>query len=328
MARKLLGDLDNESDEPNTPAGTTSPSRAPRRSSLVTGGAAAPRYVEGSARSKADRTYQDIQIDQIQDSQIEDRIDINEDLDQLVASIQANGQQIPVIVRIVNKDRPYEIVAGRRRIAALRKLGKTTVKGFITRMTDKEAFVAQGIENSARLETSFIERARTIAKAYAHGFDQIEAAEFFGISQTLVNFMSRIYDAIGEDLVLAIGPARGVGRRKWEKLILLAKDRNLSSSELIDMVDDAEPDSVARFEALLKSVEGLARAGKAPAKPVTSGRREFLDGKYVMTQKPGQLVIKADRSASDDLLTYISGRVDEIIAEFTDMEGRKTDTQT
>lgn len=72
-------------------------------------------------------------------------------------------------------------------------------------MDDREAFVAQGIENSARLETSYIERARAAAQGLEAGYEQKDIAEFLNISRTLINFMVKSYQALGEDLVLAIG---------------------------------------------------------------------------------------------------------------------------
>lgn len=326
MARKLLGDIDPSVDGSETPSSGEAAARPLRRSSLVTGGAAAPKYVEGSARSKTDRTHQDIPIDQIQESQVEDRIDVNEDLEQLVESIEKNGQQIPVIVRIVNLDKPYEIVAGRRRIAALRKLGKSTVKGFITRMTDKEAFIAQGIENSARLETSFIERARTVVKAYEHGFDQREVADFFGISQTLINFMSRIYEAVGEELVMAIGPARGIGRGRWEKLTIAARERNYNSNDLVKIIDPSLTDSVHRFERLLAAVETGKTKRRVASRSTAAKRTNFLNGQYAMTRKPGQLLLTAGRSASHDLLDFITEKMPDLIEEFGKREDKLRNT--
>lgn len=318
MARKLLMNTDGPDDDRDTVAGDEPPARPARRSSLVTGGAAAPQYVEASARSKANRTHKDIQLDQIQDSVIEDRIDIDEGLDELAESIAKNGQQIPIIVRIVNKEKPYEIVAGRRRVAALRRLGRTTVQGYITRMTDREAFLAQGIENSARLETSFIERARTIAKAADAGFSQRDVAEFLNVSQTLINFMSRIYEALGDQLVVAIGPARGVGRRKWEMLVSAFRERNTTPEKVLSLVDTSIADSSERFEALLATLQSEpAQLGRTRAAVQPPAKSKLMEGKYSVLRKPGQLLLKAaGRDAPADLLDYISDRLPDLVLEY------------
>ncbi|NUH63769.1 ParB/RepB/Spo0J family partition protein [Sulfitobacter sp. S0837] len=320
MARKLFNDV--EKDEV---AEKASAQPVKRRAPLIRGGAAAPKYIEGSVQSATERTHEDIPVDQIQDSLIEDRIDITEGLNELVESISRNGQQIPIIVRIVNKERPYEIVAGRRRLAAMRRLGKATIRGFITRMSDEEAFVAQGIENSARLETSFIERARTIVKAKEAGFTQENIAEFLGIVQSLVSTMSRIYEMIGDEVVLAIGPARGVGRRNWEKLAKLISTKQLAKQDVVKLVDSTLEDSVARFENLQAKLSKAVSPSKSRAKSVPVRRTALLEGRYAMVRKPRQLVIKAEKDLSDDLLDYISENISDLISNYQKLKGRNDD---
>ncbi len=314
MARKLFSN-----DEDDVTVGKASPQPVKRRAPLIRAGAASPKYIEGSVQSASERTHEDIPVDQIQDSLIEDRIDVAEGLGELIESISRNGQQIPIIVRIVNKDRPYEIVAGRRRLAALRQLGKKTIRGYITRMSDEEAFVAQGIENSARLETSFIERARTIVKARDAGFSQENIAEFLGIVQPLVSTMSRIYESIGDDLVLAIGPARGVGRRNWEKLAKALTEKNISGKAALALVDVSIKDSVERYDDFLEKISISRKSGshdgrRRPPAPVK--RTELLGGHYAMERKPRQLLIKAGRDISEDLLDYISENITELVSEY------------
>ncbi len=231
-------------------------------------------------------------------------------------SISKNGQQIPIIVRIVNRDKPYEIVAGRRRLAAIRQLGKPTIRGFITKMSDKEAFIAQGIENSARLETSFIERARTVVKAYDAGFTQHDVAEFLNVSQTLINFMVRIFEALGDPLIVRIGPARGVGRRKWEALVSASRERNMAPEDLLALVDTSQESSADRFEALLDAVVSARGRKKASTTPEQAVRSDLMGGQYAMLRKPKQLVLKAGSNVSGDLLDFISSRLPELVQEF------------
>lgn len=314
MARKLFSD-DSEND--TTEKSPAAPVK--RRAPLIRGGAAAPKYIEGSVHSATERTHEDIPVDQIQDSLIEDRIDVSDGLGELVESIDRNGQQIPIIVRIVNKDRPYEIVAGRRRLAATRLLGKPTIRGFITRMTDEEAFIAQGIENSARLETSFIERARTIVKAREAGFSQENISDFLGIVQSLISSMSRVYEMIGDDLVLAIGPARGVGRRKWESVGNALLQAKLSKQEALKFVDTQIQDSTERFDNFLATItsKGSDHKQSGGKRPTPKTRQtDLLGGAYTMERKPRQLVIKPGKDVSVELLDFISDNLSELVTAY------------
>lgn len=330
MARKVF-DPDGQVTKGKELENTTDQAPLPRRQPLAKGGAGAPRYMQGSVDAASDRSHEDIPVGQIQGSAIEDRIDLTEDIESLMASIEANGQQIPITVRIVNLDQPYEIVAGRRRLEAIRRLGRSTIRGFVTRMSDDEAFVAQGIENSARLETSFIERARTAVMAAEAGFSQDRIAEFLAIKQSMVSMMTSIYGRIGEDLVKSIGPARGVGRRKWEKLSKLLDEAGLDGKEAAIHIDHTLDASSERFDALTNILTG-PRTAAAAAKPVeppalpqqnsskNHRRRRHLGGRITSVQAPGRLTIKASGEGLDGFFEYVSDRLDDLRENFEALE--------
>jgi ParB family chromosome partitioning protein len=288
----------------------------PRRKPLVKGGAASQKYISAATQGGADRSYQDIPVDQIQESLIKDRIDINEGIDRLAMSIKENGQQIPILVRILaSGDKQYEIVVGRRRLAAHRLLGLNEIKAFVTKMDDEEAFIAQGIENSARLETSYIERARAAALATDAGYTQIAVSEFLNVSTTLINFMISNYRSLGEDLVLAIGPARGIGRRKWDALIKLLEKQGISPNAALQLVDRTVEDSAERFECLAKAVQLTGAKGASGTSPETSKRRDYLNGGVSTMRKAGQLIIKTRKDMPDDLLSDIEKQIEVLLTE-------------
>lgn len=308
MARNVFGD-DATNAQPQQPL-------TPRRKPLVKGGAASQKYISAATQGGADRSYQDIPVDQIQDSAIKDRIDVNEDIDSLAMSIKENGQHIPILVRILaSGDKQYEIVVGRRRLAAHRLLGRHQIKAFVTKMDDQEAFIAQGIENSARLETSYIERARAAAQATDAGYTQVAVSEFLNISKTLINFMVGTYRSLGEDLVLAIGPARGIGRRKWDALVKLLEKHSIAPNAALQLVDITIEDSADRFECLAKAVQ--LSGAKIASGPTTkrSKRRDYLNGAVSTMRTAGQLVIKTRKDVPDYLLSDIEKQIENILAE-------------
>lgn len=301
----------------DTPAEKPPLTRKPlaKRKPIIKGGAASDKYIRAATQGGADRTYQEIPVDQVRDSQIRDRIDLTEDLDKLADSIRENGQQIPILVRIVQgADTAYEIVVGRRRLAAMRRLGESRIKAFVTKMDDREAFVAQGIENSARLETSYIERARAAAQGIDAGYEQKDIAEFLNVSRTLINFMVKSYQALGEPLVLAIGPARGVGRRSWDKLIAAMDRCGVTPDQAAMLVDHDIPDSVDRFHALVKAVESGRTRRPSPA-PLAE-RRAYLDGQVSTQRKPRQIVVRIEASAPDDLLDRIDAEIAALLGAY------------
>ncbi|WP_425073351.1 ParB/RepB/Spo0J family partition protein [Sagittula sp. S175] len=310
MARSVFGTGDgaDKTAEDQPPARP-----AAKRKPIIKGGAASDKYIRAATQGGADRTYQEIAVEEIADSRIRDRIDINEDLDSLVDSLRENGQQIPILVRIVQGGaQPYEIVVGRRRLAATRRLGLPRIKAFVARMDDREAFVAQGIENSARLETSYIERARAATQGVREGFEQKDVAEFLNISPTLVNFMVNTYLAVGEDLVQAIGPARGVGRRNWEKLVRMLNKGDMTSARALALLDRTEPDSVARFHQLLAAVQAaLSKKAEAPAPQA----QDYLGGRITVERKTRSLIVKGGRDMPPELLDRIDAEVRRILSD-------------
>lgn len=78
---------------------------------------------------------QDVDVNEIGDSEIADRFDVSEGLDDLIESIRTSGQQLPALLRYRRGPGPrYEVVYGRRRIAACRVLG-IKVKAYVRRWT-------------------------------------------------------------------------------------------------------------------------------------------------------------------------------------------------
>lgn len=315
MARSMFGDIPPKVSSEDGPSAPRS-----RRKPIIKGGATSSKYITAATQGGSERTYQEIFLDQIQDSPIRDRIDLNEDIDSLIESIRDNGQQIPIHVRVVQGDTPYEIVVGRRRLNALRKLGHTKIKAFVSKLDDREAFIAQGIENSARLETSYIERARAAAQSIAAGYEQVDAAQFLNLSRTMLSFMVKAFEHLGEELVVAIGPARGIGRRKWDALIKYMSDSGMTPQQALDMVDTDISNSAERFEALLRALTeertkttGLKKKNSVPAK-----RDKHLNGAITTTRKPYQLTITTNETVPDHILDEINQRVIDLVKELTD----------
>lgn len=286
---------------------------ATRRAPMFAKGAAS---LETAARSAAaeDRMYRNIPVDQIDPSPIRDRIDVTEDLDALRTSLREDGQQIPILVRPKSGTGRYEIVTGRRRLQATRDLGLATIQAFVRPLSDQDAFVAQGVENNARLETSFIERARTIVSALDAGFKQTEVERFLGVDQTMISRMKTIYEGLGDPLVVAIGPARGVGRRKWERLQKLVVQGDHDRDALAQTVPGDRP-SVDRFDALLSRLE----ASPAPRKPVPrkpAAPDRLAQGRITARRSGRKLVLEADKSLPAGFFDYLADALPDMVEAF------------
>lgn len=224
----------------------------------------APRLTRGAigavSRSIADlkeRALVDVPADLIDDAGLPDRLDTDEaGIAALADSIRQHGQQVPVLLRhSPNYEGRYEVVYGRRRIAALRRLG-LPVRALLRTLSEHELIVAQGQENAARKDLSFIEKAMFARAMESRGFTRAVICEALHLDKTVVSRMLTVADALPEALIRAIGAAPSAGRDRW--LALAARLRGRDPAEMIAAAQGADSDS--RFRAVFEA------AGRPPAR--------------------------------------------------------------
>lgn len=136
-----------------------------------------------------------------------------DNLNDLMRSIMEKGLLQPIIVRIINDENYYEIVAGYRRYSACKKLGWKKIACQIADLTDMEAFEISIVENVQRKTLSPIDEARAFKKYVCdNGWGSIsELATKLGKSVAyitkrimLLDLPSEVTKAINENL---LGPS-------------------------------------------------------------------------------------------------------------------------
>jgi ParB family transcriptional regulator, chromosome partitioning protein len=170
------------------------------------------------------------------------------------AGLEADGQQVPILVRPApNDEGRYQAAYGHRRLAALRALGHP-VKAIVRELTDEQLIVAQGKENSDRRDLSFIERALFAARLEDLGFSRAALTAALSLQKGNLSTMISLARSIPEPLIVAIGPAPKVGRPRWEQLAALIV--NDARKWRLTIADPAfvTADSDARFERILKAL--------------------------------------------------------------------------
>ena len=113
------------------------------------------------------RLIQKLPLPAIETGQLlRDRIGFDEEeMDSLVASLAARGQQVTIEVVALEGCR-FGHITGLRRVMALRKIGAGEVLAILRHPeTSKEAYLAMVEENEIRAGISFYERARLAAEA-------------------------------------------------------------------------------------------------------------------------------------------------------------------
>ena len=237
-------------------AGTPAPQPAqPRRKAGAIGA------VSQSLAELRGRALVEVPADMIDDAGLTDRLD--EDpagMAELVRSIEVYGQQVPVMLRhSPNYEGRYEVVFGRRRVQALKAL-KQPVRAMLRDLPDRELIIAQGQENAARKDLSFIEKANFARQMSEMKFDRKTICDALHIDKTVVSRMLQVAEAIPPALVRAIGAAPAAGRDRWLALAKRIDDR--PEKALVALADGSDSD--ARFPAVF---EALAPDRSPPAPP-------------------------------------------------------------
>lgn len=231
----------------------------------------------------------------------EDRVSF----DTLKQSISEHGQEVPILVR-EHSSSPgrYQSAYGHRRVRALRELERP-VKAYVRTLSDEDLVVAQGVENSAREDLTFIERAKFAVKLEEQGFERSLVQSALSIDRAEVSKLIAVAKAVPGDIVEAIGRAPKIGRGRWQFLADLAQNPQalVRMRQTIQIKDLKSRTSDERFALVLRSAK--AEEGKNNA----SG-----DAQVVQTEE-GLEIARLTRSAKQCRIQIDRGR-DEAFADF------------
>lgn len=131
------------------------------------------------------------------------------------ALMAAEGQIVPILVRPSpeSADR-FQVVYGHRRLRAARELGRM-VKATVVAFEDRELAIAQGIENAARQDLSWIEKALFAARMEAADVKARDIRSALAIDDPELARFRAVCRAVPEDIIQAIGRASKAGRTRW-----------------------------------------------------------------------------------------------------------------
>ncbi|MGJ8623421.1 MAG: plasmid partitioning protein RepB [Yoonia sp.] len=181
----------------------------------------------------------------------------------LKSSIKDGGQQVPILVRRAGTEGRFEIIYGRRRLRACRDLG-LKVRANVQDLDDATALLAKGLENAARRNLSFYEKARFAAVIQVAGHNTKTVRQVLSLSASGLSHLTKVTDNIPDDVGDQIGAAPKSGRPKWTALAEAfgTKKINASSAFAILSKMGAELSSDDRLEQLLKEI---TRRGARPS---------------------------------------------------------------
>lgn len=181
------------------------------------------RLLDGETVIELDPTLIDVSF-------IADRLDDDsEAFEELLAAIRERGQDSPVLVRPhPQAEGRYMTVFGHRRVRAAKALGRK-VRAVIKQLDDRAHVIAQGQENSARADLSFIEKAVFAHSLETRGYDRDVIMSALSVDKTVVSKMLSVAKDMPADLVASIGAARASGRDRWYRLAVKLRDDDVAS---------------------------------------------------------------------------------------------------
>lgn len=222
--------------------------------------AQADRLLEGEA-------VVDLDPEIIDGSFVRDRLEDDEqDFEELVTAIRDRGQDTPILVRPhPTTTGRYMVVFGHRRLRAAKALGRK-VRVVVKDLKDSDHLVAQGQENSARANLSFLEKALFAAEIARRQFDGDNAIALSALSIDRATFSKMLAVAtIPREVLDAVGAAKGIGRDRWYELKnLLEKPSSLEqASGFIQSEDFKGKTGDDRFNSLLAFVRSLGKQSRS-----------------------------------------------------------------
>jgi ParB family transcriptional regulator, chromosome partitioning protein len=181
---------------------------------------------------EAGSTVVELEPGLIEPSIVRDRLSPADDESflQLVESIEANGQQVPILVRPHPAQAGrYQVAYGHRRLRAAETLNKK-VRAIVREMTDAQLVIAQGKENLERRDLTFIERALFAKALEDQGFDRATVMAALAVHKAELTRFIAVARAVPIEVIQAIGPAPRAGRPRWMSLSRLLDGKHASNT--------------------------------------------------------------------------------------------------
>ena len=293
------------------------------------GQVSAPRPVPPPATSQSEAVPQPaavageelarLPLDVLQRGRYQPRIDMRpETLEELAASIKAQGVVQPIVVRPIaaaaaGESPRYEIIAGERRWRAAQIAGLADIPAVIRHIPDEAAIAVALIENIQRESLNPLEEARALERLITEfELTHAQAADAVGRSRAAVSNLLRLLElapevgALVERRELEMGHARALlalsSRRQQAEVATIVAKRGLS-------VRDTEA-LVRRLQHPVPSSAEPAQAADADVRRLEQDLADKLGAKVLIQHSrggKGKLVVSYNSlDELDGILAHIT----------------------
>lgn len=305
----------------------TSAAKAPDVAPMLIGRSAS-RSIMQSFEDLSKMAVVELAPELVDGSFVVDRLDGNdEEYGSLLDSIRANGQDTPILVR-PHPTSPgrYQAVFGHRRLKAAKDLGRH-VRAIVRDMPDREHVIAQGQENAARSNLSFIERTIFARQLIEQGHSTETLMAALVLDETTLSKMRSVLASLPVELIEKIGAAKSVGRDRWWQFSKLYE--RLSAAEqrsLIEVVNPTEP-SEARFDVVHALASRRGTSANTSKKQPLSKRTWAADDKSVsvtLRSDKKQAVVTLRAKDGARFAEFVADQLERLYDEFRRSETRST----
>lgn len=246
----------------------------------------------------------------------------DQDYRDLKAAIQQYGQATPILVRPnPGKEQRYMVVFGHRRAQAAKELG-FKVKAVIKQLDDIAHAVAQGQENSARSNLSFIERAYFAQNLLSNGMSKDVVKSAIGIDDAMLSKMLSVIEAVPQDVLKALGASKNIGRDKWlslRQIVLNPAYQNVARQHVLKPEFSDLPDD-GRFDELLNFLKRYSTKSKAKAPRSAKASTSWTSGDKAMSvcvnQQSKKVAIELSDAEARPFSDWLATNLDRLYDEY------------
>ncbi|MEO1538284.1 MAG: plasmid partitioning protein RepB [Pseudomonadota bacterium] len=232
-------------------------------------------------------------------------------------SIDEGGQQVPILVRRSKTEGRFEAIYGRRRLKACQELG-IKVRANVQDLDDATALLAKGLENAARRNLSFYEKARFAEAILGAGHDSTTVKQVLNLSKSALSHLAKVTQNVPANIGDLVGSAPKSGRPKWTALAEIFLAGRLTQQAALKLLEKLGPgvSSDDRLDMLIKeATKRGARQG------VGSTEVSPVEGVSIKTGRSSVSMSVKKSGANAEFAEWLDENLAEIIkksySEFT-----------
>lgn len=234
-----------------------------------------------------------LEVESIQPNQHQPRVDFDDQaLKDLAASIEQSGLMQPIVVRSTGNTAPsgiaWEIIAGERRLRAIKSLGRTHVPAIVLEAGERESAELALIENLQREDLNPIERAQALVGLKDRfGLTQKEIASRVGLDRSSIANLIRILE-LDDFSIAAI--RRGALTLGHAKALLTITDQQLRRTTAAAALNGSW--SVRELERQVRQLMSPSTERNEPGEksPITPRRANVVDLERRLAEQLGMRV--------------------------------------